>query len=91
MTAMQRRSQGVPLGPVLCQHQAARAAQEPPSEPEPLPEPPPEPPRPPPWSSDEEELFGEGLEEWEEPEYVSVKCLDPDGYVVEAAWEPERP
>ena len=31
------------------------------------------------------------LEEWEEPEYVSVKCLDPDGYVVEAAWEPTRP
>jgi catechol 2,3-dioxygenase-like lactoylglutathione lyase family enzyme len=30
------------------------------------------------------------LEEWEEPEYVSVKCLDPDGYVVEAAWEPPR-
>ena len=28
------------------------------------------------------------LEEWNEPEYVSVKCLDPDGYVVEAAWEP---
>ena len=28
------------------------------------------------------------LEEWEEPEYVSVKCRDPDGYVVEAAWEP---
>jgi catechol 2,3-dioxygenase-like lactoylglutathione lyase family enzyme len=28
------------------------------------------------------------LEEWEEPEYVSVKFLDPDGYVVEAAWEP---
>jgi catechol 2,3-dioxygenase-like lactoylglutathione lyase family enzyme len=27
-------------------------------------------------------------EEWEEPEYVSVKCLDPDGYTVEAAWEP---
>jgi catechol 2,3-dioxygenase-like lactoylglutathione lyase family enzyme len=27
-------------------------------------------------------------EEWEEPEYVSVKCLDPDGYVVEAGWEP---
>jgi catechol 2,3-dioxygenase-like lactoylglutathione lyase family enzyme len=24
----------------------------------------------------------------EEPEYVSVKCEDPDGYVVEAAWEP---
>ena len=27
-------------------------------------------------------------EEWDEPEYVSVKCLDPEGYVVEAAWEP---
>jgi catechol 2,3-dioxygenase-like lactoylglutathione lyase family enzyme len=30
------------------------------------------------------------VEEWEEPEYVSVKCRDPDGYVVEAAWEPDR-
>ena len=28
------------------------------------------------------------VEEWNEPEYVSVKCRDPDGYVVEAAWEP---
>ena len=28
------------------------------------------------------------VEEWEEAEYVSVKCRDPDGYVVEAAWEP---
>jgi catechol 2,3-dioxygenase-like lactoylglutathione lyase family enzyme len=28
------------------------------------------------------------LEEWEEPEYVSVKFSDPDGYVLEAAWEP---
>jgi catechol 2,3-dioxygenase-like lactoylglutathione lyase family enzyme len=28
------------------------------------------------------------VEEWEEPDYVSVKCRDPDGYVVEAAWEP---
>jgi catechol 2,3-dioxygenase-like lactoylglutathione lyase family enzyme len=27
-------------------------------------------------------------EEWEESEYVSIKCLDPDGYVVEVAWEP---
>jgi catechol 2,3-dioxygenase-like lactoylglutathione lyase family enzyme len=27
-------------------------------------------------------------ERWDEPDYVSVKCLDPDGYVVEAAWEP---
>jgi catechol 2,3-dioxygenase-like lactoylglutathione lyase family enzyme len=29
-------------------------------------------------------------EEWDEPQYVSQKCLDPDGYVVEAAWEPHR-
>lgn len=28
------------------------------------------------------------VEEWDEPEYVSVKCRDPDGYVVEFAWEP---
>jgi catechol 2,3-dioxygenase-like lactoylglutathione lyase family enzyme len=28
-------------------------------------------------------------EEWDEPDYVSVKCFDPDGYVVEAAWEPD--
>ena len=28
------------------------------------------------------------VEEWDEPGYVSVKCRDPDGYVVEAAWEP---
>ena len=28
-------------------------------------------------------------EEWDEPDYVSVKCRDPDGYVVELAWEPE--
>lgn len=28
------------------------------------------------------------VEEWEEPEYVSVKFVDPDGYVIEAAWEP---
>ena len=36
-------------------------------------------------------LAGDGvpiLEEWNEPEYVSVKFQDPDGYVVEAAWEP---
>lgn len=30
------------------------------------------------------------VEEWDEPDYVSVKCADPDGYVVEAAWEPDR-
>jgi catechol 2,3-dioxygenase-like lactoylglutathione lyase family enzyme len=29
------------------------------------------------------------VEEWDEPEYVSVKCRDPDGYIVEAAWEPD--
>jgi catechol 2,3-dioxygenase-like lactoylglutathione lyase family enzyme len=29
------------------------------------------------------------VEEWDEPEYVSVKCRDPDGYIVEASWEPE--
>jgi catechol 2,3-dioxygenase-like lactoylglutathione lyase family enzyme len=31
------------------------------------------------------------VEEWVEPEYVSVKCRDPDGYIVEASWEPHRP
>ena len=31
------------------------------------------------------------LEEWDELEYVSVKFRDPDGYVVEAAWEPHLP
>lgn len=30
------------------------------------------------------------VEEWDEAEYVSVKCRDPDGYIVEAAWEPQR-
>jgi catechol 2,3-dioxygenase-like lactoylglutathione lyase family enzyme len=30
------------------------------------------------------------VEAWNEPRYVSVRCLDPDGYVVEAAWEPRR-
>ena len=27
------------------------------------------------------------VEEWDEPDYVSVKCRDPDGYVVEFAWD----
>jgi catechol 2,3-dioxygenase-like lactoylglutathione lyase family enzyme len=31
------------------------------------------------------------VEEWHEPGYVSVKCRDPDGYIVEAAWEPASP
>jgi hypothetical protein len=37
-------------------------------------------------------LVGDGVElveEWDEPEYVSVKCRDPDGYIVEASWEPQ--
>jgi catechol 2,3-dioxygenase-like lactoylglutathione lyase family enzyme len=29
------------------------------------------------------------VEEWDEPDYVSVKCRDPDGYIVEASWEPD--
>lgn len=48
-------------------------------------------------SPDEVHAFRARLEEdavpvtesWEEPDYVSVKCRDPDGYVVELAWEPE--
>jgi catechol 2,3-dioxygenase-like lactoylglutathione lyase family enzyme len=30
------------------------------------------------------------VEQWDEPDYVSVKCRDPDGYIVEAASEPEQ-
>ncbi len=36
-------------------------------------------------------LVGDGVElveETDEPEYVSVKCRDPDGFIVEASWEP---
>lgn len=29
------------------------------------------------------------VEESDEPVYVSVKCRDPDGYIVEASWEPD--
>jgi catechol 2,3-dioxygenase-like lactoylglutathione lyase family enzyme len=39
-----------------------------------------------------ERLVADGVElaeEWEEPDYVSVKCRDPDGYVVELSWEPD--
>ena len=35
-------------------------------------------------------LAGDGLEiveQWDEPDYVSVKCRDPDGHIVEFAWE----
>jgi catechol 2,3-dioxygenase-like lactoylglutathione lyase family enzyme len=40
-----------------------------------------------------ERLEADGVaiaEWWEEPEYVSVKFCDPDGYVVEVLWEPEE-
>ena len=29
------------------------------------------------------------VEECDESDYVSVKCRDPDGYIVEASWEPK--
>jgi len=46
---------------------------------------------------DEVRAFRDGLERggveiigfWDEPDYVSVKCRDPDGYVIEFAWEPD--
>ncbi len=28
------------------------------------------------------------VEQWDEPDYVSFKCLDPDGYKIEVFWEP---
>lgn len=31
------------------------------------------------------------VEEWDEPEYVSIKVRDPDGYVVEYAWDVQQP
>lgn len=27
------------------------------------------------------------IEQWDEPDYVSVKCRDPDGHIVEFSWE----
>ena len=39
-----------------------------------------------------ERLLADGVEIagwWDEPDYVSVKFRDPDGYVVEVSWEPE--
>jgi catechol 2,3-dioxygenase-like lactoylglutathione lyase family enzyme len=36
-------------------------------------------------------VAAEGLEIvdwWDEPDYVSVKFRDPDGYVIEVGWEP---
>jgi catechol 2,3-dioxygenase-like lactoylglutathione lyase family enzyme len=38
-------------------------------------------------------LIADGVElvdQWDQPDYVSVKCRDPDGYIVEAGWEPAR-
>ncbi len=40
-----------------------------------------------------ERFVGDGVElveESDEPGYVSVKCRDPDGYIIEASWEPEQ-
>jgi catechol 2,3-dioxygenase-like lactoylglutathione lyase family enzyme len=40
-----------------------------------------------------ERLAGDGIEIagfWDEPDYVSVKCRDPDGYVIEFSWEPDE-
>src|SRR3954470_23798350 len=28
------------------------------------------------------------VEGWDDLDYVSVKCRDPDGYIIEASWEP---
>jgi hypothetical protein len=30
------------------------------------------------------------VEEWDKPDYVSLKCRDPDGYIIEASSERER-
>ena len=30
-------------------------------------------------------------ESYDTPDHVSVKCLDPDGYVIEVYWEPVQP
>jgi hypothetical protein len=36
-------------------------------------------------------IYGvELVEEWNDPEYVNVKWRDPDGYIIEASWEPEQ-
>jgi hypothetical protein len=40
-----------------------------------------------------ERFAGDGIELIEESgelDYVSIKCRDPDGYIVEAFWEPEQ-
>ncbi len=39
------------------------------------------------WPGDGVEIVGQ----WDEPFYVSFKCLDPDGYVVEVSWEIPKP
>jgi catechol 2,3-dioxygenase-like lactoylglutathione lyase family enzyme len=39
-----------------------------------------------------ERLAADGVEItefWDEPDYVSVKCRDPDGYVIQYSWEPD--
>jgi catechol 2,3-dioxygenase-like lactoylglutathione lyase family enzyme len=40
-----------------------------------------------------ERLIGDGIElieDCDEPDYVSIKCRDPDGYIIQASWEPEQ-
>ena len=40
-----------------------------------------------------ERFVGDGIElveEWDEPDYVGIKCRDPNGYIVEASWEPQQ-
>ena len=32
---------------------------------------------------------GELVEDEDEDDYVGIKCLDPDGHVVEVSWEPQ--
>jgi hypothetical protein len=37
-----------------------------------------------------DEVAGHGAQivgEWDEPDYVSFKCHDPEGYTIEVAWE----
>ncbi len=43
------------------------------------------------WDPVADRLAADGVElveQWDEPDYVSVKCRDPDGYIIEASWEP---
>jgi hypothetical protein len=35
----------------------------------------------------DQEVARRFYETWDEPDYVSVKCRDPDGHIVEFSWE----